>query len=188
MQKKTISLDEFHELYRLKQNYVSVANSYVQEWEKAEDIVADSYMYLLENIGHIEVENPNGYFLGVVRHKCLDELRHGKTTRKVQERIYENIRKADMEMLAEQDVNHILFGNEVSRIFREQLAKMPDLTSAVFVESRIRGKTHGEISSEFGIPVRSVTYEISKAIRILRRSLGEYLGLAILLYLAITRG
>ena len=80
MQKKTISLEEFHELYELKQNYVSVANSYVQEWEKAEDIVADSYMYLLENMGRIEVENPNAYLLGVVRHKCLDALRHGKTT------------------------------------------------------------------------------------------------------------
>ncbi len=185
MDKKNISMDEFHELYKLKQNYVSVANSYVQGWELAEDIVADSYMFLLENIGELEIENPKSYLLGVIRHKCLDALRHRETTKKVQEQIYENIRMEDLGMLADQDVSHQLFSNDVMRIFKEQMDRMPRLTSSVFTESRLNGRTHGEISAMLGIPVRSVTYEISKAIRLLKKSLGEYL--AIILFLCLFR-
>lgn len=181
MDKKNISMDEFHELYKLKQNYVSVANSYVQGWELAEDIVADSYMFLWENMGNLEIENPKSYLLGVVKHKCLDALRHRETKNKAQEHMYENIRTENLRMLADQDTNHQLFCKDVMKIFTEQMAKMPKLTSSVFAESRLYGKTHGEISSKFGIPVRSVTYEISKAIRILKKSLGEYLAVILLL-------
>lgn len=41
--------------------------------------------------------------------------------------------------------------------------------------------THSEISSQMGIPVRSVTYEISKALKILKKSLGEYMWFAVVL-------
>lgn len=181
MEKKTISIEEFHELYALKQNYVAVANSYIQGWEQAEDIVADSYMFLLEKMGELEVDNPQAYLLGVVKHKCLDALRRRETTHKVQEQMYESIRMEDLRMLSDQDVNHQLFGNDVKRIFKEQMDRMPKLTSSVFAESRLNGKTHGEIASKYGIPVRSVTYEISKAIRLLRKSLGEYLTVILLL-------
>lgn len=181
METKILSIEEFHELYKLKQNYVAVANSYVQEQALAEDIVTDRYMFLLEKRAELKIENPKSFMLGIVKHKCLDALRKNETMKKVRAQIYENIRNEDLGMLADADVNHQLFSNDVVRIFREQMAKMPELTSSVFRESRVNGMTHSEISSKMGIPVRSVTYEISKALKILKKSLGEYMWLALVL-------
>lgn len=181
METNILSIEEFHELYKLKQNYVAVANSYVQEKALAEDIVTDSYMFLLEKRAELKIENPKSFMLGIVKHKCLDALRKNETMKKVRAQIYENIRNEDLGMLADADVNHQLFSDDVVRIFREQMAKMPELTSSVFRESRINGMTHNEISSKMGIPVRSVTYEISKALKILKKSLGEYMWFALVL-------
>ena len=52
---------------------------------------------------------------------------------------------------------------------------MSGLSAEIFRMSRLEGKTYKEISEALGIPLRTVTSEIQKALAVLRVSLKDYL-------------
>lgn len=69
---------------------------------------------------------------------------------------------------------NLLFADEVRDIIRGKMEQMPPRMREVFIASRFEGKTYQEIASQMGIPVRSVTAEIQKALDILRGALKDY--------------
>ena len=54
------------------------------------------------------------------------------------------------------------------------------MTSEIFMD-RLRGLSYKEIAEKYGISHRSVTYEISKTLAVLKESLKDYLPLVIYL-------
>lgn len=69
-----------------------------------------------------------------------------------------------------------LFSKEARRIVDETLAQMPERTREIFVRSRFRGQSYKEIADEMGITVKSVEFEVSKAMKRLRVALKDYLA------------
>lgn len=57
---------------------------------------------------------------------------------------------------------------------------MPKLTSDIFSD-RLNGKSYREIAEKYGITQRSVTYEISKVLAVLKTALEDYLPAFILI-------
>lgn len=158
--------------------FVRFANSYIQDEVAAEDIAVEGIMYYWENRHGLAADsNVPAYILEVIKHKCLNYLRHLRIREDVEQRIREHqqrvngVRIMTLEACDPQEI----FSTEVQHLIDEALAEMPDKTRRAFVMSRYENKTYPEIASLLSLSVKSVEFHISKALKILRVRLKDYL-------------
>ena len=71
---------------------------------------------------------------------------------------------------------------ELRAILAEALDKLPENTRVIFEKNRFEGKKYAEIAEEQQISVKTVEAHISKALKILRVELKDYLPLLLLLF------
>lgn len=67
--------DAVDRLYRQRGWLVMLANSYLQDAAAAEDIVNDSFISLIENIGGLGDNVLKAYLAATVKNKCLNYLK-----------------------------------------------------------------------------------------------------------------
>ena len=63
----------------------------------------------------------------------------------------------------------------------EALEMMPEKTRQIFLMSRYENKTYSEIADHFSLSVKSVEFHISKALKILKDKLRDYIGIVLFL-------
>lgn len=178
---------EFENLYKqCRPMFVSIANSYVHQYHVAEDIVNDSFIRLWEKRAETQTANWSSFLYKIVVNRCLDWLKAESVRHKANadiSGIRERMLQFEIASLASGDPNR-LFSSEVEKIFRKCLLEMPEMTRKVFMASRFEDLTYKEIAQKLGIPVRHVTAEIQEALRLLRKSLKDYLpGMIVLILL-----
>ena len=184
--KRVLGEEEFGRLFnKCRIPFTTVANSYVHDAAVAEDLVNDSFVRLWEKRNGILTENFEAYLFQIVIRKCLDFLRSEQT----QTKIRQNIHDTSYRMLT-YEINSLescdpgrLYASEVETLFRECIDHMPSITREVFLANRFRNMTYQEIAEERGMSVRQVTSEMQTALQLLRRTLKDYLPLALLLLL-----
>lgn len=181
-------MDEFIRLYsEYKPRFISIAHSYLRDEALSEDLVTDGFLYLWEKRSEIQITSQSipAYVLGIIRHKCIDALRERQAHLNTHQQIYRhglrNIR-ANLDALEDCDLAQILFRKEVEEIFRRRLAEMPELSAQIFIASRFEDKTYQEIAERYHITTRKVTREIQRCLTLLRKDLGDYLPIALLLF------
>ena len=183
-----IDAKKFDSLYsEYKPRFIVIANSYLRNYSLAEDLVADSFMCFWERRSDIDIASGSipSYILGIIRHKCIDALRKQSVQMNTQQKLYShNIRhiQANLDSLQDCDIAKILFRKEVENIFRKRLSEIPELSARIFVANRFEGLTYQEISEKYNISVRKVTREIQRCLEMLRKDLGEYLYVAIMMF------
>ena len=158
--------------------FVRFANTYVQDKAVAEDIVIEGIMCYWEN-RHALLSDSNipAYILEIIKHKCLNYLRHIRVREDVEQHIREhqqrvnNLRIATLEACDPQEI----FSLEAEQLIDEALAMMPDKTRQIFIMSRYEDKTYSEIAAHLSLSVKSVEFHISKALKILRVKLKDYM-------------
>lgn len=164
--------------------FVRFANTYIQDNATAEDIVVEGIMYYWEN-RHTLASDSNipAYILETIKHKCLNYLRHLRVREDVEQRIREhqlrvnNLRIATLESCDPQEI----FSTEAQRLVDEALAMMSDKTRQIFIMSRYENKTYPEIAAHFSLSVKSVEFHISKALKILKEKLKDYMTMILFL-------
>ena len=139
------------------------AHRYIERWETCE-----------ENRKSIRIETSARNFLVTsVRNNCIDYLR-----------------KQELELAWKQwkigkgdepsgDIYSIV---ELRTMLAEALDKLPENTRLIFEKNRFEGKKYTEIAEEQQISVKTVEAHISKALKILRVELKDYLPFLILLF------
>ena len=65
------------------------------------------------------------------------------------------------------------------RLVDEALAMMSDKTRRIFIMSRYENKTYPEIAAHFSLSVKSVEFHISKALKILKVKLKDYMTIVL---------
>lgn len=126
----------------------------------------------------LTVETFPPYTLTIVKNKCLNRLRGQAVRLRAAETLHSHntqvlrTRIATLEACNPEE----LFSKEARRIVDETLAQMPERTREIFVRSRFRGQSYKEIADEMGITVKSVEFEVSKAMKRLRVALKDYLA------------
>lgn len=186
--RRVLSEEEFGRLFgRCRDQFVTIADSYVHDSTVAEDLVNDSFIRLWEKRDEVVTDNFEGYLFRIVIRKSLDYLR----SRRTQTFVRQKIRSVSDRMLT-YEINSLescdpdkLFAEEIEKIFRECVERMPGITREVFLASRFQNKTYQEIADEYGLSLRKVTSEIQSALRILRHSLKDYL-LLLLVFLQMS--
>lgn len=170
----------FNEVYSYfyKKSYV-FAKSYVHDDMAAEDIASEALIKLWEKIRDSKIDYLEPLLLTILKNKSLDYLKHQEVERRAFQHMADwrdsdlSIRITSLEACNPDE----LFSGEVERIVNETLMQLPQQTRKIFYLSRWENKSNAEIAVEMGLSIKSVEYHISKALKVLRISLKDYLPL-----------
>lgn len=176
----------FNRLYKAcHPQFVRFANTYVRDYAVAEDVTTEAIIYYWENRADIENEtNVAAYILTVIKHKCLNYLRHIQICDEYSESMQNYARwelSTRISSLEACEPNE-LFATEIQEIVKRTLASLPAQTRKIFIQSRYENKSYKEIAAQFRISAKGVEFHINKALKALRTSLKDYYPLFIYLF------
>lgn len=178
-------LQLFNDLYAKNYpKFVRFAYNYVRDMSIAEDFTTEAFMAYWSNRDTLAQDiNPRAYILTAIKNKSLNHLRNVELRENILKKISEQAKwEIDMRIstLEACDPNE-MFSTELQKLVDEALAKMPAKTMEIFILSRYQDKTHKEIAEIMGMSTKGVEFHISKALKILRKELKDYLGSFLLL-------
>lgn len=178
MARETAISEQFTRIYDLYYTKcVQFALSYTHDLSDAQDIVAEAMLvlWLKMNDGE-DVKLVLPFLFGVIRNKILQYFR----SRMIRTRIDEDIRtdrEAELNLrlssLSECDPYQLYF-TEVNSILERSLQQMSEKTRTIFNLSRSRQMSNSEIAKAMGLGVKSVEYHITRALKKLRKDMGDY--------------
>lgn len=147
---------------------VVFATHFLQSKEEAEEIIQDIFLKIWSDREHLNVHTSlRDYLFRSVKNKCLDVIKHKKVESKFEHYIHQR---------EEQSINHEFFIEQELRVLiKDVIEKLPTECRKVFVLSRIQNLKYKEIADKLGISVKTVENQISKALRIFRDALKDYL-------------
>ena len=131
-----------------------------------------------------EAETSEALLLTILKNKALDYLRHKVIHESAIENIMElndrelNIRISTLEACDPEEI----FSHEIQTIIHNTLQSLPEQTRRIFEMSRFENKTVKEIAEETNITAKGVEYHITKALKVLRINLKDYLPLFYFLF------
>lgn len=179
--KGSTEIQVFNHLFtNYKGRFVHFARTYVGDKMTAEDIVVESLIYYWENRKKLDTHtNIPAYILTVVKHKCLDHLRHIRSQEDYAEYLQSSeMRKLNLRIATLEACNpERVFSEELQNLIAKTLDSMPKQTHDIFVRSRYDNQSHKEIAETLGISPKTVEFHITKALKIFRITLKDYLPL-----------
>jgi RNA polymerase sigma-70 factor (ECF subfamily) len=142
---------------------------------EAEDLVEDFFVRILETRKNIFIDTSvKSYFLRSVHNRCLDHLAHQK--------VKLNHEQFRLNVLSDNDwQEYPLLDSELSQQIEKAIANLPDGIRETFILNRFEGLSYQQIAEKEKVSVKAIEYRISKALTILRKDLGDYLVLLLLL-------
>jgi len=165
--------------------FVRFAYSYTKDMPVSEDFATESFISCWINRDTLgDNLNIKSYILTSIKNKCLNHLRNIQIQENVLKRMSEySIWERDMRInsLEACDPDEI-YSEELQALLNKALSMMPKKTLAVFIASRYQDKTYNEIAEEMDISVKGVGFHMTKALKILRNYLKDYL-IAIITFL-----
>lgn len=148
---------------------------YINDFNIAKDVVHEVFIKLWENFEKLPDDtNFKSYLFTAVRNKSFNYLRDKKQHLTLEEA---------PETKASDQYEHIET-KELAHQITEALHQLPDACRNVFELSRVEGLKYRQISEKLGISVKTVESQMSKALRILRNHLKDFLILAFFWWLA----
>ena len=141
----------------------------------AEDIVQNFFIRFWEKHQQLKPgDSLKSYFFSAVKNRSLDFLKHKGVERNY---IGEMIELSKNHLAYDTD---LYIPSELQEKIKHSINQLPEKCRDIFVMSRLEGLKNEEIASRLQISKRTVETQISKALKILRAELKDYLGLLFL--------
>jgi RNA polymerase sigma-70 factor (ECF subfamily) len=173
---ETIYLDFFDMLFHM-------ANGYVRNREVSKELVQDAFLKLWENREELHKNtNIKNFLYTITKNSCLNYL-------KQQEMIYRNNRDYLIpEIKYKQDAlasfpDHFSEVEDLMEKVDETIEKLPDEVKITFRLNRFDGLTYRQIAEKLDVSSKTVEARISKALKLLRSDLKDYLPAVQLIFL-----
>ncbi len=173
----------FEKLY--KQFFNSLfffANQYVDDGGDAENMVQETYLAFWvgrENfLGNSEA-SVKSWLYNTLKNKCLNHLDREANRNKYSDYIKKRY-LLDISVLTELEISDVSF-NEISELLNKALEEMSPQSRKVFELSRIEGLKNREIAEELNITVKAVEANMSRALKLLKAHLHDYLAVLVIL-------
>lgn len=180
---KTDDQTSFESLYGYffpKLSYFS--NQYLFDREAADGVVQDVFAELWENRKKLQDDtNIHAWLFTVTKNKSLKIISKEKSKQRYNNYILFRQLEVNYHSLSRFDTSHFVF-EELQQKLEASLAKLSPAVRVVFEKSRFEDKKNKEIAEELGISLKTVEAHISKALKLLRSDLKEYLPLLYLLF------
>ncbi len=143
----------------------------VEFQEMAEEIVQDIFIDLWKRRENIMVDRLEPYLFRAARNRIIDVIR-ASLIRKHHEESSVSIRFPDGERL---DTEEQLAYNELYSAIHDGLSLLPEKTGEIFRLNRLDQLSAREISALLDMPVRTVEYHITHALRTMKVYLQDFL-------------
>lgn len=149
---------------------------FVHDQDSAQSLVQDCFVRFWEKRCKLtNIDDLHTYLFFMVRNRCIDHLREQKRTHQVSIN-----NQADY---PESDTEDKIDASDLGSQLWQSVAKLPDRCRIAFEYSRIDGFTYPQIANKMGISNKAVEALVSRALKILRANLVDFLGILILLLL-----
>jgi len=155
---------------------VMYASQFTANSADAEEIVQDFFVRFWEKRQQLTpCDSLKNYFFSSVKNGSLDFLKHQEIEKKY---VSEMIELSKHHLAYEPD---LYINSELQEKLKGGIDLLPEKCREIFLMSRIRGLKNEEIAAELNISKRTVETQISKALKVLRVELKDYVGLLFLL-------
>jgi RNA polymerase sigma-70 factor (ECF subfamily) len=180
-------LQIFNRLYAdYQRRFVRFAYTYVRDLAVAEDITADAFAHYWENFDLLTFDtSAPAYIIGVIKNKSLTYLKHEQMRKVVEEKLKTHMEwdlRMRMEMLEACNPEE-LFTAEIQTIVDRTLALLPEKTRRIFMMNRYKNLSYKEIAAQSDMTVKGVEFHVSKALKLLKINLKDYLPVFLYLFL-----
>lgn len=155
---------------------------FIYDYDEAENLAQEALLYLWQNRESVESINGIQSFLYTyAKSKCLNMIRHNKVKDKFKnDLLNQKERELDIEIL-----NSVQFDTleltELERLIQESISDLPPKTREVFMKKRFENKKNAEIAEEMQVTLKAVEAHMTKALKILKTKLSDYLFLIFIL-------
>ena len=174
-QSEAYTLNQFSQFFQENQRtFLAFAYSYIRDWTEAEDILMESMISLWEYRKQWnEGKSLHALLLTIIKNKSLNYLERAQTRMRIEEDINAHRqRELNLRIVTLKDCEpDEIFSTEIQHIVHKALNKMPEQSREVFILSLPNKK----IAEQLNISLKTVEFHITKALRILRLELKDYL-------------
>jgi RNA polymerase sigma-70 factor (ECF subfamily) len=134
--------------------------------ELSEDIVQSAFVRLWENRHAIKSPSIRHYLASAVKNNCIDLIRKKETQKKYVQRQTHQEEGHGSDFWAE---------SELEKMIETAINNLPPRCREIFILSRYEGLKSHEIAQKLQLSQRTVETQITKALKILRKDLKDYL-------------
>ena len=154
------------------------AYSILRDIDDAEDVVQKAFCKLWDQRKTLNIQSSiNSYLYRIVHNDCLNVVQQ-QTSHKEHNLNYISKMSSSTDF-----VNEHLAANELQTAIDKALAALPPQCKRVFEMSRIEQLSYSEIATQLDISTNTVENHISKALKLLRIELKDFLALCLLIQL-----
>jgi RNA polymerase sigma-70 factor, ECF subfamily len=160
----------------------SFSVQFIYDQDEAENLAQEAFLHLWQNRESVDAINGIPSFLYTyAKSKCLNLIRHHKVKDKFKnDLLNQKEKELNIEVL-----NSIAFDTlhltELERIINESINDLPPKTREVFIKKRFENKKNAEIAEEMQVTLKAVEAHMTKALKILKTKLSDYLFLLFVL-------
>jgi RNA polymerase sigma-70 factor, ECF subfamily len=141
--------------------------------DKARDIVQDVFVTLYAGRNSLHINTSlKSYLFKCVYNACLNSLKQTKVYAHHHEYLKLN--------LPFSDDHDMVIKAELEDKIRITIESLPDECRKIFKMNRFEGKKNKEIADELNISIRTVETQISKALKVLRANLADFLAIVLI--------
>ncbi len=176
---RSLELTSFKSLFKSHFNSLcAFAVSFVHDEDTAKDIVHQTFIKLWEKRDAIDMEKRvKSYLFSTVHNLCLNYIRDNKKFIKNE---FEAETYTHPGQLNDQDV---MEKAELNARINRAIDSLPEKCREVFIMNRFDEMKYQEIADKTGISIKTVEAHISKALKILREQLIDYITVIFLFIL-----
>lgn len=146
------------------------ANQIISDMDTSEDIVQDFFYNFWKNRESFSPKlSLNAYLYHSIRNNALHYLEHLAIKQSYAKQVIDGFK--DMLPVENQ---YIVETNELGKVIRTTLGKMPERCARVFSLNRFEGKKYREIAEILSISVKTVEADMGKALQLFRESLKDF--------------
>jgi RNA polymerase sigma-70 factor (ECF subfamily) len=152
-----------------------LALGYIGQREVALELVQDAFVKLWENRAELrKATNIKNYLYTITKHNCLNHLRHQEIiNRGHRDYLIPELQYQQKALAGFPDTYVDL--EELMKKIDEAIDRLPSEIAETFRLNRFNGFTYSEIASQLGVSTKTVEARISRALKMLRTELKDYL-------------
>jgi RNA polymerase sigma-70 factor (ECF subfamily) len=155
------------------------AQKYISDLDSSKEIVHKVFVSIWEKRESFDFDkSAKSYLFTAVYNRCMNHVRDQKKF--VSDEVLE-LHNNDQNIV---NTDHLEASELECRIWKI-INNLPERCKEIFVLNRFEGKKYGEIAEELDISLKTVETQMSKALKILRDNLKDYLKILIIFIIKI---
>lgn len=157
---------------------VYFAQKYLGDLDASKDIVHNVFVKIWENRHEFEFEKPaKSYLFTAVYNRSMNAIRDNK---KFSNSDNDDVHTAILEQGEFSDTMEV---SELEGKINSVIESLPEKCKQIFKLNRFEGKKYAEIADELNISVKTVEAQMSKALKVLKQELKDYIYVFMLILL-----